>query len=99
MKLRGITDPLDFNSSLLYNSYMMIRKGDMNQVYKTKADLRTETSEALQDFLARGGQVQVVPAKKMRKRTTQKMCGKTTRNASTGTSGFAVGYSRSSFGA
>ena len=70
----------------------------MNQVYKTKADLRTETSEALEQFLARGGSIQVVPAKKM-KRTTQKMCGKTTRQASTGSSGFAVGYSRSSFGA
>lgn len=71
----------------------------MNAVYKTKADRRVETSEAVQDFLARGGVVQVVPAKKSRKRTDQKMCGKTTRQASTGSSGFAVGYSRSSFGA
>ena len=69
----------------------------MNQVYKSKADRRTETSEALQAFLAAGGQVQLVPAKKRRKRTDQKMSGKTTRQASTGTSGFATGYARSSF--
>lgn len=69
----------------------------MNEIYKSKSQLRTETSEALQEFLARGGQVQVIPAKKRRKRTDQKMSGKTTRQTSTGTSGFAMGYSRSSF--
>jgi hypothetical protein len=71
----------------------------MNQVYKSKSQVRTETSEAVEKFLASGGQIQVVPAKKMRRRTTQKMSGKTTRQASTGTSGFATGYARSSFGA
>lgn len=64
----------------------------MNELYKTKSQLRTETSEALQEFLARGGVVQVVPAKKRKKRTDQTMCGKTTRQASTGSGGFAVGY-------
>ena len=68
----------------------------MNEVYKTKSQLRTETSEAIQEFLARGGQVQVVPAKKTRKRTTQKMSGKTSRGFQTGTSGFAIGYPRRS---
>jgi len=61
----------------------------MNEVYKSKSQLREETSEALQQFLARGGQIQVVKARKAPK---QKMLGKTTRNASTGSSGFAVGY-------
>jgi hypothetical protein len=61
----------------------------MNEVYKSKSQLREETSEALQQFLARGGQIQRVKARKAPK---QKMLGKTTRNASTGSSGFAVGY-------
>lgn len=68
----------------------------MNEVYKSKSQLRTETSEAIQEFLARGGQIQVVPAKKTRKRTTQKMSGKTSRGFQTGTSGFAIGYPRRS---
>lgn len=60
----------------------------MNEVYKSKSQLRTETSEALQEFLARGGQIQVVKARKAPK---QKMSGKTTRNVVGGT-GFARGY-------
>ena len=68
----------------------------MNEVYKSKSQLRTETSEAIQEFLARGGQIQVVPAKKTRKRTTQKMSGKTSRGFQNGTSGFAMGYPRRS---
>jgi hypothetical protein len=43
----------------------------------------------MQQFLARGGQIEVVKA---RKAPTMKMRGKTTRTASTGTSGFAVGF-------
>jgi predicted urease superfamily metal-dependent hydrolase len=78
---------------------MMIRKADMKEVYKTKSQVREETADAVEQFLRAGGSIQIVPAKKMRKRTTQKMSGKTTRQASTGTSGFARGYARSSFGA
>jgi len=58
-------------------------------IHKSKSQLRQETSEALQVFLARGGSITVV---KSRKAPKQKMSGKTTRSASTGTSGFAVGY-------
>jgi hypothetical protein len=61
----------------------------MNVVYKSKSELRTETSEALQQFLACGGQIQVV---KSRKAPKQLMRGKSTKSGSTGTSGFAVGY-------
>ena len=71
----------------------------MKEVYKTKSQVREETADAVEAFLRAGGSIQVIPAKKMRKRTTQKMSGKTTRQASTGTSGFARGYARSSFGA
>jgi len=67
-----------------------------NTLYKDKSQLRQETSEALQEFLARGGQIEVVKAKKMRRRTTQKMSAKTSRGFQTGTSGFASGYTRSS---
>lgn len=70
----------------------------MKEIYKTKSQLRTETADAVEQFLRAGGSIQVIPAKKMRKRTTQKMSGKTTRQASTSSSGFARGYARSSFG-
>jgi len=69
----------------------------MNTIYKTKADLRTETSEAIQQFLARGGSIEIVPAKKMRRRTTQKMASKTSRGFQGGTNGFANGYPSRSF--
>ena len=66
----------------------------MNVVYKPKSVLREETSEAIQQFLARGGSIEIVPSKKMRRRTTQKMAGKTSRGFQSGTSGFATGYPR-----
>ena len=61
----------------------------MNVIYKPKSQLHTETSEALQQFLACGGQIQMV---KSRKAPKQLMRGKSTKSGSTGTSGFAVGY-------
>ena len=64
----------------------------MNEVYKTKSQLREETSEALQQFLARGGQIQVVKARKAPK---QKMNGKTSRSVSPNNS---LGYRTSNFG-
>ena len=66
----------------------------MTVVYKTKSEQRTETSEAIQQFLASGGSIQIVPAKKTRKRTTQKMASKASRGFQGGTSGFATGYPR-----
>ena len=66
----------------------------MNVIYKPKSEIRVETSEAIQQFLARGGQIQVIPAKKQRGRTKQKMAGKTSRGFQSGTSGFATGYPR-----
>ena len=68
----------------------------MTVVYKTKSEQRTETSEAIQQFLASGGSIQIVPAKKTRKRTTQKMASKASRGFQGGTSGFATGYPRNS---
>jgi hypothetical protein len=64
----------------------------MNQVYKSKSQLREETSDAVQQFLARGGQVQVVKARKAPK---QKMSGKTSRSVSKNQS---LGYRTSNFG-
>ena len=66
----------------------------MNTVYKTKQEQRVETSEAIQAFLAKGGSIEIVPAKKTRKRTTQKMASKSSRGFQGGTSGFATGYPR-----
>jgi hypothetical protein len=66
----------------------------MNTIYKPKSVVRQETSESIQQFLASGGQIQVIPAKKTRKRTTQKMSAKTSRGFQSGTSGFANGYPR-----
>ena len=61
----------------------------MNVVYKSKSQLRVETSEALQQFLASGGRIELV---KSRKAPKQSMRSKSTKSGSTGTSGFAVGY-------
>jgi hypothetical protein len=65
----------------------------MNVVYKSKSQVRTETQDAVELFLARGGQIQVV---KSRKAPKQKMSGKTTRSGSTGSSGFAAGFPKRS---
>jgi hypothetical protein len=66
----------------------------MKEIYKSKSQVRQETADAVEQFLRSGGSVQVVPAKKAPK---QKMRSKGTKNSSGSTSGFAMGYSRSSF--
>ena len=63
----------------------------MNVVYKSKSQVRTETADAIEQFLARGGVIEVV---KSRKAPKQKMSGKTTRQPSKSTSGFATGFPR-----
>ena len=66
----------------------------MNQVYKSKSQIREETADAVERFLRAGGQIEVVKARKAPK---SKMRAKTTKNSSGSTGGFAMGYSRSSF--
>ena len=66
----------------------------MNVIYKPKSVVRQETNDAVAAFLKAGGSIEIVPAKKTRKRTTQKMASKTSRGYTTGTSGFATGYPR-----
>lgn len=61
--------------------------------YKSKSELRAETEKQLKAFLRKGGSIEVI---KPRKAPKQRMSGKTTRNASTGTSGFATGFPRKS---
>lgn len=61
----------------------------MNQVYKSKSQVRTETADALAEFLARGGTIEVVKARKAPK---AKMKTKNSRGFNGGTSGFARGY-------
>jgi hypothetical protein len=74
---------------------MMIEKEFvMSVVYKSKSEIRQETEAQLKAFLKRGGVIEVV---KSRKAPKQKMNAKTTRVASTGTSGFSVGFPRKSF--
>jgi hypothetical protein len=63
-------------------------------MYKSKSELRLETEQALKKFLKQGGSIEVI---KSRKAPKMLMRGKTTRVASTGTSGFAVGFPRKSF--
>lgn len=63
-------------------------------MYKSKSELRLETEQALKEFLKQGGSIEVI---KSRKAPKMLMCCKTTRVASTGTSGFAVGFPRKSF--
>jgi hypothetical protein len=63
-------------------------------MYKSKTEMRIETEQAIKKFLKQGGSIEVV---KSRKAPKMLMRGKTTRVASTGTSGFAVGFPRKSF--
>ena len=67
-----------------------------NEIYKSKSQIRTETADAVEKFLKAGGTIQVVKAKKAPK---PKMKAIGTRQASTGTGGFAAGYPRRSVGA
>lgn len=68
----------------------------MNVVYKPKAVVRQETNDAVAAFLKAGGSIEIVPAKKQRGRTKQKMSSKSSRGFQSGTSGFATGYPRKS---
>jgi len=63
----------------------------INTLVKSKSELRAETEKQLKAFLKRGGSIEII---KPRKAPKQRMSAKTTRNASTGTSGFATGYPR-----
>ena len=65
----------------------------MNVIYKDKSQVRQETSEAIQQFLARGGQIQVVKARKTPK---SKMTAKSSSGFQSGTSGFATGFPKRS---
>lgn len=60
-----------------------------NQSMQTKAEIRSEIADVLAQFLARGGRIEVVKAKKVPK---QKMRVSNSRGFQSGTSGFAVGY-------
>lgn len=64
----------------------------MKEIYKSKSQVRDETAEAVEKFLRAGGSVQVIPAKKRRKRTDQRMAGKVSKGFRGGSSGFAGGY-------
>lgn len=61
--------------------------------YKSKSEIRAETEKQVKLFLKKGGSIEVV---KPRKAPKQRMSGKVTRSAFTGTSGFAAGYPRRS---
>lgn len=72
---------------------LMEIKMTTNTLYKDKSTLRTETEDAVSKFLKAGGVIQVVKARKAPK---QKMRAVGSRQASTGTAGFATGYPRRS---
>lgn len=61
----------------------------MKEVYKTKSQIRTETADALEQFLAAGGKIEIV---KSRKAPKTKMKTKNSRGFNGGTSGFARGF-------
>lgn len=67
----------------------------MNEVYKSKSQVREETKDAVEAFLRAGGSITVV---KPRKAPKSKMRAKSSKGFAGGSSGFATGYSRSSFG-
>lgn len=60
-----------------------------NRSVISKAEARAESENALKKFLKSGGVIEVV---KSRKAPKPRMSSKTSRNSSTGTSGFAIGY-------
>jgi len=62
----------------------------MNTIYKSKI----ESVETVEQFLKRGGSIEVI---KPRKTPKQKMSGKTTRASIKSTSGFAAGFPRKFF--
>lgn len=64
-----------------------------NVIVKSKSEIRAETEKQVALFLKRGGVIEVIKA---RKAPRTKMKAKSTRVASTGTSGFAVGFPRHS---
>ena len=64
----------------------------MNQVYKSKSTIRESSEAALAEFLARGGQIQVIKARKAPK---PKMSGKSTRTVNKNQS---LGYRTSNIG-
>lgn len=64
----------------------------MKELYKSKSVVRAETSDAVAEFLARGGVIEVIKARKAPK---AKMRAKETR--SVGGSG-SLGFRTSSFG-
>ena len=62
-------------------------------IVKTKSQLRAETEAQLATFVRSGGVIEQIKARKAPK---QLMRAKTTKVASTGTSGFATGFPRKS---
>jgi hypothetical protein len=64
----------------------------MNTIFKSKSQLRTETEDALQAYLAAGGKIEVIKARKAPK---PKMSGKSTRSVNKNQS---LGFRTSNFG-
>lgn len=64
----------------------------MKEVYKPKSVVRAETADAIAEFLARGGVIEVVKARKAPK---PKMSAKTTRSVNKNSS---LGFRVSNFG-
>lgn len=67
-----------------------------NRSVQSKAEAREEGEKALQEFLARGGVIQV--DEKKRRTPKSKMSSKNSRGFIAGTSGFANGFPRRTFG-
>ena len=66
-----------------------------NTLIKSKADYRAESEQAMKEFLAKGG---VIEVGKLRKNPKVKMASKSSKGFVTGTSGFANGYPRRTLG-
>ena len=64
----------------------------MNTIFKSKSQLREETNDALQAYLAAGGKIEVIKARKAPK---PKMSGKSTRSVNKNQS---LGFRTSNFG-
>lgn len=65
----------------------------MFEVYKSKSQYREESKDAIAEFLARGGSIEVVKAKKAPKQKMRAKSSKGFRSAS-----MNLGYTKSSIG-
>ena len=65
---------------------------------RPKSEISRETNSALESFLRSGGIIQIAKSSRRGTKAGRRMASKSSKGFQSGTSGFAAGYPRSSFG-